>query len=130
MIADADYLARTINPNEQKSNESTWSLEQTRHSEPNNNENPEFVEYRRVLVGHCVNVNSIEDFYFRVQDADQQINSIKPNEADLKPCEDPKIGDLYWSRVNGNLCRAQVLKIDDSKEHLNVLHIDYGVSTK
>lgn len=134
-FTEEDYLAHTINTNAQ---ESVWSpdrnktiVDARRRKSTDINGCEEFVEYQRVLVGYCVQVKSLDDFYFRVQDAEQQLKSIKPQESDLVRLDsNPRKGELCWSKVDEKLYRAQIIDFDPIKEQVDALHVDYGVNTR
>lgn len=127
-----NYLARTINPGD-RANESTWSPDNT-VIDTSAKKQSNSIGYQRVLLGYCVNVEKgLDEFYFRLQDADQQLKSIIPtSESELRPLDKlPQCGELFLARAQKKqLCRAQILSCDDRNETVSLLLIDYGLITR
>lgn len=127
----SSYHAHTIDPN---NSESVWSPEKAPTTTVKLNTLD--TKYQRVLIGFCCNINRLDDFYFRVQDADQQLKAIYPTQTDSDGSYDltqldgePRVHELCWSRVNGQLYRAEVINSKDDGDVCTVLHVDYGLTT-
>lgn len=125
-----DYHAQTIDPNR---SESVWSPDKSSNVDVRRRRttNSQAADYQRVLVGFCPNINRLDDFYFRPQDAEKQLKAIWPSsqDADLERLDAaPKIRELCWAKVNGQLFRAQVIDVNNCEKDgsCTVLYMDYG----
>ena len=110
--AAVDYVSHTICREDK--NVSTWSPEQSKDMTDSSGTptttTAAAVEYQRVLVGHCVNAEKgIDEFYFRFQDADEQLKGVTPHdESELTPLADdrlPKRGETFMAKGNGHVSR-------------------------
>lgn len=87
--------------------------------------------YQCIVRGHCVNVIGLDNFFFRLEDADMQMKDIQ-RELDiskLRAFNTPiQVGQYCLCKhKNGKLLsRAQVIEVKNDNMNINVVYIDYG----